>query len=325
MTRLRLASAGFVTFDAYFEPFDVEDYQFTSVRPRPAGWPDDSGLSASSGFDIRSVRQTGYVEFAGRQQDSILFQGGVVGGVRHFRKKKLIDDVLLLACLVTGRNWWLYSRRMYPDSPAINANHLSCVAPARGGQGAGQMIDGALQTVRSKSWRTQFEGGFHLRMLRNHANILTTEARFLGLVVIWEWLFAHIRNPSGASVTDESYDLNEILVGVLEEYFPGKVNGDLLASKCIFYVLRNQLAHCGRLPIDRDYAQAWMKQLQCDFQSLSLKGIGVIDYIVFFQLLTQVIVLKTLGLDVEDRLGVFSFSENLAVFLQTGKISYRCR
>lgn len=324
MGRLRVVSAGFVDVESYFEPFDVEMYHFTSVHPKPAGWPENSGRSGVSGFDTRSVADSGFVEFSGRQEDSILFRGGVIGTARRTRKRKLIDDVLLLACLLTGRNWWLYSQRMYRDFPVINANHLCCVAPGRGGQAAGLMIERALQCVRLEPWRTQFEGGFHLRMVRNHANILATEARFLSLVVIWEWLFAHIQNPSGASVSDESANLKKIFTTVLEEYWPGKVNRSLLLSECVFQVLRNQLAHCGRLPIDRRYAPNWMKKLHCDFEYFSGKGVGVIDYIHFLQQLTQVVVLKTLGVDAEDRLAAWSFRENLASFLDSGKIACSC-
>ena len=324
MRRFRVVSGGFVDVGSYFEPFDVEGYHFTSLYPKPAGWPENSGRSGQSGFDTRSVTHTGFVEFSGRQEDSILFRGGVIGTARGTRKRKLIDDVLLLACLLTGRNWWLYSRRMYPDFPVINANHLSCIAPGEGGQDAGLMIEEALQCVRSELWQTQFEGGFHLRMLRNHANILATEARFLSLVVIWEWLFAHLQNPIGASISDESRDLKEIFTTVLEEYWPGKVNSSLLLSECIFHVLRNQLAHSGRLPIDRDKSPGWMKKLHCDFRYFSGKGVGVIDYIHFFQQLTQVVVLKTLGVGAEDRLAAWSFRENFVNFLGSGKIAHRC-
>jgi len=324
MTRLRLVCAGFIDIDAYFEPFEVREYRFESAKPRPGHWPDDLGIASGRGGDTRSVAHTAFVDFVGSQEDSILYRGGIAGSAHRVRKRKRIEDVLLLASLLTGHNWWLYSRRVYHDYPVINANHLKCVAPGRGGEAAGRLIELALHAVVAEKWQTQFEGGLHLRMLFNHSNILATEARFLGLMVIWEWVFAHIKNPNGATVKDESKNLNQILVGVLEEYFPGKVNSTLLSDKCILYVLRNQLAHCGRLPIDRDYAETWMRQLHCDFQPLSLKGVGVIDYIVFFQMLTQTIVLKTLGLDVSDRLDVFSFSENLDAFLKTGKIQHRC-
>jgi hypothetical protein len=324
MARLRLVCAGFIDIDAYFESFEVREYRFESAKPRPVDWPDDLGIAPGCGGDTRSVTHTALVDFVGRQEDSILYKGGIVGSTHRVRKRKLIEDVLLLASLLTGHNWWLYSRKVYHDFPVVNANHLKCVAPGQGGEAAGRLIELALQSVVCETWQTQFEGGLHLRMLLNHSNILATEARFLSLMVIWEWLFAHIRNPGGATVNDESKNLNEVLVGVLEEYFPGKVNGALLYDKCIFYVLRNQLAHCGRLPIDRDKAETWMRKLHCDFQPLSLKGVGVIDYIVFFQLLTQTIVLRTLGLDVSGTLDVFSFSENLDSFLKTGKIRHRC-
>lgn len=324
MKRLRLVNAGFVKPNSYFEPFDVEGYRFTSAHPKPAGWPEHSGSSGEHRVNARSVTVTGFVEFSGRQEDSILFKGGVIGSRKVTRKRKLIDDVLLLACLMTGRNWWLYSRRIYPDFPVVNKNHLKCIAPGRGGEDAGLLIEKALRRVRLEPWQTQFEGGFHLRMLCNHSNILVTEVRFVSLVIIWEWLFAHLQNPSGASVSDESGNLKEVFTAVLEEYWPGEVNAEVLRSECIFHVLRNQLAHCGRLPIDREYASDWMKELPCEFEPFSGEGVGIIDYIHFFQQLTQVVVLKTLGLDAEARLEAWNFRENLASFLSSGKIVYSC-
>jgi hypothetical protein len=49
-------------------------------------------------------------------------------------------------------------------------------------------------------------------------------------------------------------------------------------DKNIFYVLRNQLAHSGQLPINRPYAENWMKSLTWDIHG----RLGVKDYIMFF-------------------------------------------
>jgi len=324
MRRLKLASAGFLGIRTYFEPFAVGGYTFYSAHPKPSGWPHNRGATGPTQFDTRSVTHNAYVEFTGRQEESILFRSGIVGYSGHIRKKKLIEDVLLITSLITGRNWWLYSHRGYPDYPVINCMHLNRVAPGNGGAEAGSMIEKALECVRTGSWRTQFAGGFHLRMLRNHANILSTEARYLSLMVIWEWLYAHLKNPFGATVYDESKKLTEILASVLRDNWPEETNYNLLRNKCILHVLRNQLAHSGRLPIDRKGADDWMKNLHCGFGFLSGESVGVIDYIHFFEQLTQVVVLRTLGLKVDDRLGAFSFTQNLSAFLSSGRIQHRC-
>jgi len=320
MTRLRIANAGFVAIGSYFEPFEVGKYRFSSMYPRPEGWPDSEGFSGNLALGSRVVRCTAHVEFVGRQENSILFHGGGVGSKKSPHRRKLIDDVLLLASIVTGRNWELFSRRKYPNYSVTNANHLECVVPETGGTKVGKVIEQALACIDQDAWQSRFEKGFHLRMLKNHANILTTEVRFLSLVIIWEWLYAHLKSSAGATVADESKALREVFVEVLEEFWPGQVNRPLISHENVFYVLRNQLAHCGRLPIDRQHAFKWMKQLHCDFQFLSAKGTGVADYLRFFQYLTQVVVLKTLGIDAESKLEAWSFKKNLHHFLQTGRL-----
>lgn len=320
MTRLRIVNAGFVAIGSYFEPFDVGKYRFSSMYPRPEGWPDSEGFSGNLALGSRVVRCTAHVEFVGRQENSILFHGGGVGSKKSPHRRKLIDDVLLLASIVTGRNWELFSRREYPNYPVTNVNHLQCILPGSGGQGAGTVISRAVDCIRNGSWQTQFENGFHLIMLKNHANVLNREARFLSLVVIWEWLYAHLKNPSGATVADEIKDLKAIFFKVLNSFWPGRANEKVLLSGNIFHVLRNQLAHCGRLPIDRDYAQLWMTKLHCDFMPFSTKGTGIADYMSFFERLTQVVVLKTIGIDAESQLSVWSFEDQLDAFLKTGKL-----
>ena len=321
MTRLRIANAGFVTIGSYFEPFEVGKYRFSSVYPRSEVGRDSEGFFGNVARGPRAVRCTAYAEFVERQENSILFQGGHVGFQNSpHRKRKLIDDVLLLASIVTGRNWELFSRREYPNYPVTNASHLECVVPDIGGAKVGKVIEQALACIQQDAWQSRFEKGFHLRMLKNHANILTTEARFLSLVIIWEWLYAHLKNAAGATVLDEAKGLRKVFVEVLDRFWPGQVNKPLLSGENVFYVLRNQLAHCGHLPIDRQYASRWMKELHCDFQFLSAKGTGVPDYIRFFQHLTQVVVLKTLGINADSKLEAWSFKKNLHDFLQTGKL-----
>ena len=103
---------------------------------------------------------------------------------------------------------------------------------------------------------------------------------------------------------------------MLKEYWPQKFNV-ALETKSIFHVLRNQLAHSGKLPIDRNYAETWMTQIPWE-QNGTIKGIC--DYLKFFDRLTQIIVLKTLGIEGEESLRVFNFPDQLDSFLSTGKI-----
>jgi len=48
---------------------------------------------------------------------------------------------------------------------------------------------------------------------------------------------------------------------------------------------------------------------------------GIRDYLKFFDRLTHVVVLKTLGINGEDSMKAFDFPKELSLFLSTGKIS----
>jgi len=162
-----------------------------------------------------------------------------------------------------------------------------------------------LATIRDVKWQRRFLNGFHLRMLYNSANVFTGETRFLSNMVIWEWLFSRLKGK-------ESDNRTEIIAGVLIEYWHDETNHQVFGKgkRNILYVLRNQLAHSGRLPIDRPYADSVMRRLSGD-------DVGA--YQKLFDTLTQTVVLKTLGLDYEQR--DLAFQSQLQTFLKSGYLS----
>jgi hypothetical protein len=52
-----------------------------------------------------------HVEFKGKQANSLIFNGGIINNRRTLRKRKLIDDILVIGFILTGWNWILYSRK----------------------------------------------------------------------------------------------------------------------------------------------------------------------------------------------------------------------
>ena len=100
----------------------------------------------------------------------------------------------------------------------------------------------------------------------------------------------------------------------MEHYFLGRKTYVLSRRTNNFYTcLRNQLAHNGRLPINRNYAEQWMKDLSIEDNY---------KYIDFFGHLTQYLVLRTINIDAENRPGfdAHDFKDRLDKFLLTGKI-----
>ncbi len=260
----------------------------------------------------RNHKQNAYAEFKGPQENSIMFRDGIYGEKYSSRKKikrKLVDDILVVGSILNGKNWALISRKKYSNYPLKPINSLEDII---GGQTKNQVenyFSNAISCVKDKSWQIQYENGFHLIMLLNHCNIINFESRFLSNFVIWEWLYPHLKNPNGASRQDEEDDLNKIMSYILNLFWPHTI----YVKNNIFIVLRNQLVHSGKLPINRTNAENWMKNLGWEDKNVES---GVKTYIDFFNKLTQVIVLKTLGIDAD-----MYIQHWLNNFLKSGKLS----
>ena len=158
-------------------------------------------------------------------------------------------------------------------------------------------------------------------MLLNGGNNYNTESRFLSKVIIWEFLY-------GKLFGKESCNLQEIMKTILEHFWNIRVNSSIFLthrvsgfSKNVFYVLRNQLVHSGKLPIDRPYAEQWMTQIPWEATYGNMTR-DLKRYLIFFDELTQVIVMKTMDFHPETRsvFNAFNFTDNLNNFLSTGRI-----
>lgn len=238
--------------------------------------------------------QNAYAQFDGKQEDSLIFKNGIAGNRHNPLKRKLIDDILLIGSLFTGSNWCLFSRRKSQSFPLMARPYLEIVE-FHGNNNIEEAFKKALNKIKNNSWQNQYENGFHLRMLLNHSNITNSESRFLSNIVIWEWLYPHLKNPNGATPNDESNDLTVIMNFVLDFYWPKRK----FKGKNIFVALRHQLAHSGKLPINRtkSYVEPWMTQLNWETEN---GQVGIRYYLSFFDKLTQVIVLKTIDINAES-------------------------
>jgi len=303
MAKRKLDNLTFIVDGDFDNPFMVSGYTFC---PQDNQKFDTGKVSVS---DNIKHKQNAYVEFKGKQKNSVIFRGGRVGvSIYRSQERKFLEDLLLIGSILTARNWNFFSRRNSTKYPVVSRNHLEYIS--KDATECEKHMKIAVSKLENSDWQKQFENGFHLVMLLNHANILNDESRFIAMMVIWEWLYPHLKNPAGATPSDESNNLKEIIYFILNNYWTQKVDVSLKSSN-IFHVLRNQLAHSGKLPINRKYAEPWMTQL---------KWPEIQQYLRFFDHLTQIVVLKTLNIDGENSLKVFNFQEKLDKFLQTGKI-----
>lgn len=321
MRRLKLVNIASLGLDAArdrFAPFTVDRYTFHSdLHPGAPPLTVNTSLMASRANRIH--RQNAYVEFAGHQEDSIIFRGGLHGSAWRPQKRKFIDDILLLGSLLTARNWALFSRRHYAQFPVVPVNRLRAISDFRT-ELAGDLAT-LIAKIKNPEWQRTFDSGFHVRALLNKANILNIESRFLSGVILWELVYSKL-------FAREEDNLHTVIKEVLQFYWPGRVDTTVFTngrvrgvSRNIIYVLRNQLAHSGRLPIDRPYAEEWMKRVPAENAPGGF-GITLNDYLSFFGDLTQVVVMKTLDFHPENRQGlsIFDFGAKLQSFLSTGRL-----
>ncbi|KTC94917.1 hypothetical protein [Legionella feeleii] len=255
--------------------------------------------------------QNAYLTHNGKQFDSIIYKGGIYGNENSPRKRKLIEDILVIGSLLTGTNWALYSRRRYNNFFLVPSPYLANIR-INGKKNIENYFETSLKSLYNPNWQIQFENGFHLRMIINSANNYTQESRFLANVIIWEWLYPHINNPKGATSKDESINLKTIFEFILCHYWPSHRENIEQHKAFIFHVLRNQLAHSGKIPINRHYAESWMKELKWD----NPDDYGIKDYLSFFDVLTQIIVLKTLDINADV------IAPKLHSFLDTGQLAF---
>ena len=61
--------------------------------------------------------KTASIEFEGSQEDSVLYYRGRYGTKYKTRKRKLVEDILIIGSILTGWNWGLTSRRKYNYYP----------------------------------------------------------------------------------------------------------------------------------------------------------------------------------------------------------------
>lgn len=302
-----------------FQQFTVDGYEFHSQTSPPARRGINVYTARMAARDNRIHKQNAYV-LHGTQEDSVLYRGGMVGtAMRPTHRRKFLEDILVLGSLLTAHNWAFYSRKYTAGYPLVPTNHLRTITTDF--NDLQPDLSALSARLKEPAWQRQFDNGFHLKMLLNSANNYHSESRFLSRVIIWEFLYAKLFGR-------ESENLQEIIKAILEYFWAGRVNNSIFLthrvsgfSKNIFYVLRNQLAHSGKLPIDRPYAEQWMTQIpwEAPFGSMirDLKR-----YLIFFDELTQVIVMKTMDFHPETRniFNAFNFTDNLNSFLSTGRI-----
>ena len=271
-----------------FKTFDVNGYIFYPI-PKKQLLRRNIYTSDDALKENREMSLNAFVEIPHVQPDSILYKGGIYS---ERRKRKLLDDILVIISCCIGRNVVAKFMRVFPGFPTASGKH--CEMVAKNSEYLKTYLEIALRHLSAPIWQTTYEDGFHLKMFYNASNIYVIEPRFLADITIWEYLYyrenTHFTYRQLNSVTLNTkikYLISKFLLNT-EAVFPEE-------RFRIFSDLRNQLSHSGKLPI---------KNPNSLFNNLG--WIGCENYLKLFNRLTQALVLKTLGIESLDHMSAFS-------------------
>ena len=283
---------------SHFKVFTIDCYTFASnVDPSSFSTYDPKR-------DWREIRPTATVSIKGKEKRSIIYSGGkLINRLRGTAiDRPLLDDVLLLMSLCLARNIVPEYMLSSNEWPVIARNHLDQIAKFP--EQLGSDLEAAIGYIKSPRWQDKYLRGFHLKMIFHAANVLNTETRFLAFFVPWEWLYARLTGK------DKENNLRVIISYILTQFWP-ETNPSIFNAQTnnILQILRNQIAHYGMLPIT-NRGDSWMRNIA--------KADLLEKYIPFFIRLTQVVVLKTIGLHCEHR--IHGFKSDLETFLRYGKL-----
>ncbi len=281
--------------------FDVGRYNFAPVY-----------IPQSEKNPFRRQVITYRVTFSGEQENTLVRRGGKIMPhrlARTGRNRKFIEDILLLISLLTGSNATLNIYRDFQHFPigAMNTTEPFCINYKH----LHRTLPSCVAKLRDPIWMKKYHNAFHIIHFNNSANISTIEPRFLSYVTIWELLFS-LENSE-----KESMNLNEIMTFIMHKFFGSslKFSGD---NPCVFYLIRNQLAHNGTWPLSGNR----LKHAPTQFKSMSLETSN--RYMRLFGQLTYLMVLMTLDIPLDAilrRLSVFDIGTYLGELTKTGMVS----
>ena len=301
---LRLYNLNFLCAED-FQPFTVDGYTFYPIPERQT----QRGVTTPSDDVVlkynRSMHLNARVSIPARQKDSIFRRGGRYS--RH-RRIKFLEDLLMVISICIGRNVVPRFCEKRREFPLCSAKH--CEMTSKNSAELKTHLETAITEILKSQWQVKYDDGFHVKAFYYFSDIIVAEPRFLADVTIWEYLY-YCNNRSMSYDVLKTVSLNTKINYLVKEYLVGSVASIPEQRLSIFSEIRNQLSHSGKLPIEKPTSQ---------FVNLGWSECR--EYMSLFKRLTQVLVLKTMGLDVFDQLRVFDVKPCLEELLRNGKLAY---
>jgi hypothetical protein len=286
-----------------FQPFTIDDYVFS---PIPNKQPQIKSVNTSVEILTynRNMHLNAHVCISAKQRDSVFRQGGKYSGNR---KIKFIEDLLMVISICIGRNVVPVFYKTRLEFPLCSAKH--CLMVSRNSTELSTHVKTAIAQIQDNTWQRKYDNGFHVRGFYNTSDILVAEPRFLADVTIWEYLY-YCNNRSLTYEELRTVLLNSKINYLVREYLIDTVTAFPQERLRIFSDLRNQLSHNGKLPIENP---------KSPFSHLGWNGCR--EYLKLFNHLTQVLVLKTMGIDAFDQLSIFDVRPQLDELIKNGAIN----
>jgi hypothetical protein len=286
-----------------FQPFTVDGYTFYPVPERQPRKQVVYTPEHALRFN-RRVHLNARVSIPARQKDSILRKGGKD---LNNRKIKFLEDLLVIISICIGRNVVPKFCEKRLEFPLCSAKH--CEMVSKNSTELRTHLESAISEIRKDEWQQKYDNGFHVRAFYNASDIFVAEPRFLADITIWEYLY-YCSNRSMSYYALTNVSLNTKLNYLVRKYLMDNVRSIPEERLRIFKDIRHQLSHSGKLPIENP---------QSPFQHLGWSGFR--EYLKLFRHLTQVLVLKTIGIDALDQLKDFDVRPHLEELLRSRSVS----
>lgn len=286
-----------------FQPFTVDGYTFS---PIPERQPQNGIIFTPENVLKLNRRMTlnAKVSIPARQRNSVFRKGGIYS---RNRKIKFLEDLLNVISICIGRNVVPKSHEQRHEFPLCSAKH--CEIISMNSTELEGYLNTAVPEILNPAWQRKYHNGFHVRKFYNSSDIFVWEPRFLADITIWEYLYFcdHRDMPYGRLL---SVTLNTKVNHLIKTYLLTTVSTIPEEQLRIFSDLRHQLSHSGKLPIQHPSSP-----------HRNLGWEATKKYMALFRRLTQVLVLKTIGIDALNRLDVLMVKTHLNELLTSGSVS----
>jgi len=260
-----------------FDPFSIDGYTFFPIKEKQP----QQTVTFNDIKYYRKMTLNARVTIPTRQKASILFKE-----FNNFsnRKIKYLEDLLMLISICIGRLKYNEKELNFPIVPSKHCHRV-----ANNSNKLKSYLEKATSKIQDTEWQQKYDNGFHIISFYNASNVYVKEPRFLADVTIWEYLY-YCNNPINYD-EPQRVSLNTKINFLVKEYILPAISSIPEEKLRIFSDLRNQLSQNGKFPITNPNSR---------FSQLNNNSLD--QYMRLFKHLTQILVLRTLGIDSIDEI-----------------------